>query len=385
MNSKYKSRWKFSAAYCYREWIRWRLRDLIAWDSDPGLTPGCTALIGMCSRFPDVLLSNLVCLNDNAWPGLKEAIIVVDNLAGSLPPDLERSVAAACTNFGVRFLYYDDRQFRAAEKIRLPYVYCWLSWCIGLAKCRTADVLMHDYDALILSNLLEHRYGRFVEARQKMQGLAHPHANGVVREDGLASTTEAFADVAWLRSFPPIRLFNKVRSHEGRLIDYDITLDIQHHETKPGERGMIPMPLEDLVHPSQMVHQYTMFRRRPGDPLPCFSIPMIPFYEYISVGIAAIARAIDQIRNRTSRCFPFLGEDLLVNFERLDARQVDWCLKQMVQCCVSRGIEPFPELHVYGLELYQLAGTSGSSAWVGNFSEEQRAWIEKSRLLTHVV
>jgi hypothetical protein len=384
MNSKYSSYFRFICAYIYREWIRARLRALITWEPGSGLAPGCTALIGMCSRFPDVLLSNLICLNENAWPALKEAIIVVDNLEGSLPAELERKVAAACTNFEVSFVYYDDRQFRTAEKIRLPYVYSWLSWSIGLARCRTARVLLHDYDALILSNLLERRYLRFVEAGNKIQGLAFAHANGVVREDRLASTTDAFADVAWLRSFPPIRLFNKVRRHAGRLIDYDTILDIQHNDTAASERDMVPMPLEDLVHPSQMVCQYTMFRRYPGNPLPCFSIPLIPYFESISFGNAALSRAIDQIRMRTSKSFSFLGENLLVNFEKLDAAQVDWCLKQMVQCCISRKIEPFPELYYYGIELYRLVNSPDGSQWVGDFTDLQRAWIDGSRALYHV-
>ena len=70
-------------------------------------------------------------------------------------------------------------------------------------------------------------------------------------------------------SFRPIRLFNKVKSHAGRFVDYDIILDIQHNETTDSERGIVPMPPEDFVHPSQMVHQYTMFRRFPwrGTPL----------------------------------------------------------------------------------------------------------------------
>jgi hypothetical protein len=207
---------------------------------------------------------------------------------------------------------------------------------------------------------LEHRYGRFVEAKLKIQGIAFANTNRVVREDRLASTFDAFVDVAWLRSFPPIRLLNKVKSHAGRLIDYDMTLDIQHNEITDSERDMVPMPLEDFVHPSQMVHQYTMFRRHPAKALPCFSVPLIPFYDYISMGNAALTRAIAQIRSRTSKCFPFLGEGLLIEFERLDVAQVDWCLKQIVQCCVGRKIEPFPELYQYGLELYHLVESPDS-------------------------
>ena len=92
--------------------------------------------------------------------------------------------------------------------------------------------------------------------------------NGVKEDDRLATTFEAFADAAWLRSQRPIDLFNKVRAVNGRSIDFDITLESQHRLLKPEERTILPMRQDQLVHPSQMIHQYTMFRHSPGKALP---------------------------------------------------------------------------------------------------------------------
>jgi hypothetical protein len=358
--------------------MRFRLQQLISWEDAPALEPGCTALVGMCSRFPDVLLANLTCLNDNAWPELKEVLVVVDNVKGSLPEELEERSVAACTNFAVRIVYYNDVQFKTAERLCHPFVFSWLSWCVGLANCRTVHALLHDYDALVMSDLLAHRYRMFVESGQIIQGLRYLCGPGLLKEDRLVCTTDAFVDVAWMRSFPPIRHFNKTKTYEGRLINYDTTLEVQHNELAFSQRGIVPMTYEDLTHPSQMVCQFTAFRRFPGRALPCFSIPLIPFYEYLSVGTLALSRAISQLRARTSRCFPFLAEGLRVNFQQLSVANVDWCLKQMVQACLGRRIEPFAELFVYGCELYRLVDCPADCAWVGDYSPDQRSWINEA-------
>jgi hypothetical protein len=368
-------------AYVYREWLRRKVAGLVSWRQPQELKPGCTALIGMCSGLPDVLRANLMCLNDHSWPDLTEVIVVVDNREGRLPPEIEEEAASVCTRLRLRVLYYSESQYRTAERIRLPYLFSWLSWCIGLSECMTQHILFHDYDALIMSNALEQRYRAFVESGVKIQGIRHYNGNGVIPEDRLATTFEAFADHAWLRSFPPVRLFNKLRSRDGRFIDYDTTLDIQHNDIAESERSTVPMSQEDLVHPSQMIHQYTMFRRNPGKPLPCFSIPMIPFFEYLSGGELALMRALQQIRGRTSRRFQFLGSKLLVNFDTLQVASVDWCLKQMLQACIAREIEPFRALYDYGLELYRLADCPDDLIWARNFTDPQRRWIDRSRSL----
>ena len=137
----------------------------------------------------------------------------------------------------------------------------------------------------------------------------------------------------------------------------------------------------DLMHPSQMVHQYTMFRRQPGDRLPCASIPMIPFFEALHAGPAPLERSLRQIRGRQpgSKTFAFLLDNLLVNFGQLTTEQVDWALKQMVQACLCRDSPPNPVLYAYGEELYVLADTPAEGVWRGDFTPEQRRWIEQSR------
>ncbi len=287
---------------------------------------------------------------------------------------------AICTRFDLRIFYYNEAQSRLAEQIRLPYIFSWLSWCIALGHCRTRHAMLHDYDCLIVSDILERRYREFCASGVKVQGVRWYQGNGVLEEDQLATTFEAILDVDWVRSYPPIRLMNELKIRQGRSIDYDTLLDLQHNDLTPAQRQRFPMTLDDFVHPSQMVHQYTMFRRNPGQALPCFSIPMIPFFEYIAVGESRLDRAVAQIRNRRehSKTFPFLADNLLINFSLLDTGMVDWCLKQMVQGCIKLEIEPFSGLYEYGTELYQLVETPDPLVWKGDFNPEQRSWIERS-------
>lgn len=383
LTGKYNNVLAYELARVRRASIRRRIRNLVAWDPTPksSLEPGCTALVGMSSLMPDVLLGNLTCLNDNAWPDLKEVCVVVDSTRGCLPDGYEQSVASTCNRFRVRFCYYNDEQARVSRAIRLPYVYCWLSWCIGIASCQTRTILLHDYDALILNDALARRHASFVASGSVVQGIQwyNVPANGIDHGDCLATTFEAFVDTAWVRSFPPIRLFNVIKRRGKRSLDYDILLDVQHNEIPAEQRSIEPMSQDDLVHPSQMVHQFTMFQRHPGGELPSFSIPMIPFFESLTVGPPAIERAVDQIKNRSSLSFPFLRGDLQINFSKLKAADVDWCLKQMVQASVRRKLPPSRELYRYGQALHEMIGTPPEQIWLGDFTDEPRVWINQSR------
>jgi hypothetical protein len=231
MEGKYRSWPQLLAAWGYRQWIRTRIARAIRWSPSGADEPGCTALIGMCHRLPDVLLGNLRCLDAASWPELREAIVVVDSVKGCLPPGLEDAARKLCTRFEVKFLYYDEAQARLTERLRLPYVFSWLSWSIALSHCRTRTALLHDYDALVLDESLARRYRSFAASGAAMQGIAWYSLNGVVPADHLATTFEAFLDVPWVRGFPPLAMFNQVGLREGRSRDYDTLLELQHLHT----------------------------------------------------------------------------------------------------------------------------------------------------------
>lgn len=383
-DNKYKNYLHFCIAKIWRILLRFRLSHLVDWSPVERLENGCTIIIGICSKLPSVLTANLICLSKSNWEDVKEILVAVDGERGVLPRGFEEETIANFSNFNLKFLYYSPMQARIANQIGLPFIYSWLSWCICLSQVQTKTVLIHDYDALVIGNSLKQRYLAFTKSSLKIQGIEWYEGNGIVKEDGLAKTFEAFVDVAWVRHFPPILLFNQVAAHKGRWVDYDTLLDLQANYTNDSERDIIPMDLDELVHPSQMIHQYTMFKKYPGQALPCFSIIMIPFFNFLGGDSQAIERASQAIREGNIFAINLLGDDTIINLSRLTIAHVDWMLKLMLQVLVYLNIKPFKQFIEYGTELYQVCQTQSDQIWVGDFLPQQRQWIEAANQLTNL-
>lgn len=382
MEGKYRNWGAFMKAYAVREGVRARLRSAVTWSELSSPTEGCTAIIGMCHRLPNVLLGNLRCLLGNRWPELKEVIVVVDGERSSLPQQLEDQAIALGNQVPVRMQYYTAHQAKLADALNLPYVYAWLSWSIGLSQCRTRHALLQDYDALVFGDALAKRYAAFAESKVSMQGISWYTGNGVLAEDKLATTFEAFLDVPWVRSRHPLAAFHKVRYRDGRSFDYDTLLDLQHNGTPVHMRAAMPMDEENLVHPSQMIHQYTMFRRYPGKELPCYSIPMIPFFEFLSGDSTAIQRVVARLQSNKDPVVDLIGDGTRINTRVLTVAQVDWALKQMLRACLKSDIQPFGALYRYGELLYERAAADAQAVWKGDFTPLQRQWIESARSMS---
>jgi hypothetical protein len=160
----------------------------------------------------------------------------------------------------------------------------------------------------------------------------------------------------------------------GRSIDFDITLYLQRL-LSPEQRMMAPMKLEELAHPSQMIHQYTMFRRSPAAPLPSFAMPMIPFFGYLSGRSEAIEHAIRELTAGKRDDLNLIGDGTRVNLSRLEVADVDWSLKQMVQVCLAISLAPDRKIYLYGQALYRIVGACPGDIWRGDFTHQQRIWI----------
>jgi hypothetical protein len=380
VRGKYTNVPRYLAAYANRELLRLRLRHTVRWDALSRPEPGCTAIIGMCHRLPGVLLSNLRCLLAAAWPDLSRIIIVVDGAKGSIPGELEaRARALATDKISIDVYYYSEAQAKQSEELRLPYVFSWLSWSIALSHCRTKYALIQDYDALVFGDALARRYDAFVASGAAIQGIKWYEGNGIAPSDELATTFEAFVDVTWLRERHPLAGFHKIGLREGVSRDYDTLLHLQHTATPRDRRAAMPMPEESLVHPSQMIHQYTMFRRAPGAVQPCSAMPMIPLFEHLSGDDEAIDLAVQRLEQAQGKVLDLFGDGTMINLTRLDVPQVDWALKQMVRAYINQNVAPFASLYRYGVELYRKIGAPEDKIWVGDFTEPQRAWIEASR------
>ena len=378
MKGKHRNRLVHAFAAIARDRLRARIASSMNWSALVTPQEGCTAIVGVCSRLPRVLIANLKCLANVKWPALKRVLLVVDCERQGFPPEIEQETLSRYAELKPEFFYYSAEQSALAETLKLPFVYSWLSWCIALRHTVTSTVLFHDYDALLLTQAIADRYETFTHSNAKIQGISWYQANGLEKNDRLATTFEAFISTAWLRSFPPVELFNKLRVVDNRSIDFDTTLDLQHRKLRPHERTIAPMSQQDLVHPSQMIHQFTMFRRHPGAPLPCFSIPMIPFFNYVGGDQQAIVRATEALKFGQREKAVLLSDTTQINFALLDVKQVDWALKQIVQTCVSQDLKPNKAIYAYGEELYRTVKAKPELVWRGDFTGAQRAWINQA-------
>jgi hypothetical protein len=378
MQGKHSSILKHTAAWLYRERVRHQLASLVAWKPLTGPEPGCTAIIGMCSRLPRVLGANLRCLVAARWPELRRIVIAVDSTREEFPLD-EQELMSTYPGIEIKVVHYSSRQSRYADGIKLPFVYSWMSWSIALAEVTTRDVLIHDYDALVFGQTLHRRYEEFVCSGAMMQGVSWYAGNGLQPEDRLSTTFEAFAKASWLRNLPPVSLFNKIGIKDGRSIDYDTTLHIQDRLLEPEQRTCMPMNLDELVHPSQMIHQYTMFRKFPRRPLPSFSMPMLPLFAVLSGKLDAFDEAARSLRTAARDSVDLAGDGTLMNLQQLGAPQVNWTLKQMVQAMLLLELPANPAMANYGDALYDHVGAE-SEQRLGDFTPRQADWLRMSRV-----
>jgi len=378
VNGKYQSKAAFWFARAQRECLRTLLRGLVRWPMRSELEPGCTAIIGMCSRLPEVIEANVACLHAVRWPELRRVVIAVDGKRGCLAPGLEARVQTLLGDLPCEFVYYTPLQSRIAELVALPYVYAWLSWAIAIGRVETESLLIHDYDALLLTDSVAACYREFRTNGAVMQGVRWYKNNGIEDSDRLAATFEAFVDLRWLRRFAPIRMFHQVGSLGGRFVDFDILLELQANAARPDQRTVVPLQESDLTHPSQMIHQYTMFRREPAGRLPCYSIPMIPFFAWLGGNKGALESATALLRPEASHDVRLLGDGVRVNLALLRAEHVDWLLKQMLQACVSLRVLPARDLLEYGEALYGVAGVPAHERWRNHFLADQLAWVARA-------
>jgi len=376
MQGKHSSIIKHGAAWLYRERVRHQLSSLVSWSPLTEPASGCTAIIGMCSRLPQVLGANLRCLVAARWPELQRIVIAVDATREAFPL-AEADLLAMAPGLEIKVVHYSEEQSRYAENVKLPFVYSWMSWSIALAEVRTRDVLIHDYDALVFGDTLRSRYMEFLRSGATIQGVSWYAVNGLAAEDRLVTTFEAFVQTSWLRSLPPVSLFNKIGIKDGRSIDYDTTLHIQDRLLRPEQRTCMPMNLDELVHPSQMIHQYTMFRKFPGQPLPSFSMPMLPLFATLSGNVDAFDKAILSLGSALRDAVDLAGDGTHMNLQQLGIPQVAWTLKQMIQAAMMLGMPPNPALMNYGKALYDHVGAPQDQRQ-GDFTEPQREWIRLS-------
>ena len=323
MRGKYTSPARYAAAKVSRAMLRAAIRPLISWKPMTSPRDGYTVVVACNSRLTPMLGVNLRLLAAQTPDRLRELILVFDSVRTPAHEDLERRVAAEHPHLPVRYIYYTPVQQRVTRTINWGWVYSWLSWCTGLSAATTRHVILHDFDALLIRrDILEERYAEILRRGHEYVGVRFYEGNGVVADDGLVTTFELILDAAFVRAnFRPIDIFNHIAMHRGRSVDFDTFL---YAESRRGTASVSEVHEEDMVHPSQMICQFTDQQRLPA--LETNILLLVPYFIYASGDPGPLREQHRALAGRRGRVVEFFGRSL--DLSRLSLVHAQWLTKQ---------------------------------------------------------
>lgn len=313
-----------------REGLRAIIKPLVTWEPMRAPREGYSVLIGCHRELGDLLLATLRSLSRQRATHCREVILSFDGLASELGASFEEKAREMAGSLPLRFLYCTPKDLRIARRIDWGPVYAWMNWSRGLAACTTRHALLHDLDALLIDpEVFESRYAAILDRSVEYLGIAYHGGGGTVPEDRLARTFELMLDAAFVRAHhQPLDVFNKmwtIRDARGgvRRVEFDTFLYCQHTR---GRRDALPMGEEQMVHPSNMIGQYTDFRnKRPRIP-PNTNLPMIPYYELVGGNPTNVREVVRQLRASKSGVVTLWGWEL--HIERTSQSHRAWMRKQ---------------------------------------------------------
>jgi len=283
------------------------LRTLLSWEPLAKPATGYTVVIACMLTLPEVVLANLSALERCEFAEAREIILVFDCELRSVPEDVKNAVARVAKRVPTRILGYSPRQLRAARKIDWGWVYAWLSWCIGISAASTRRVQLHDLDALVLdSKLFDHVHAHAEREKLHFLGIRYYEGNGVTGAMKLPMTFELSLDAVWLRAtFHPFDLFNKLRIVDGRVIDFDTMLWV---EWQSPARNVLPTSETQILHPSQMICNYTDLRCGRAISRERHNLLMLPWFLHLGGNSGPLGVAAEQLKVPGTETVSVLGQ-----------------------------------------------------------------------------
>jgi hypothetical protein len=238
--------------------MRLLLRDLVSWEPLRDAEPGYTVVIACMGALAPLAVANMRLAMRQVKTRMHELILVFDCPVADIPEIVHEGCAEFSGSTRIQILGYSDWQHFVARKINWGWVYSWLSWSLAIARSRTRALVIHDLDALpIHERLFESLYDNWLEEGAEFCGISRYRGNGVTEQMNLARTPELVVDAHYLRErFRPIDLFNKLSLVDGRVVDFDTLLYVQ---TKAGRCAVRAIDEANLIHPSQVICNYTDF------------------------------------------------------------------------------------------------------------------------------
>jgi hypothetical protein len=340
-----------------REIMRAILCGAVHWSPQKNPLEGYTLIIGCNARLLPLAAANLALLDRQHRNNLHEIILVIDS---PWTEALEQQVKTAIKPYQhlpLRVLYYTNAQGRRAKLSRTAWAYSWMSWSLGIAASQTRYVMLHDLDAMLIEpSILEHRYDTIRQRGDQYLGHRFYQAMGLYESDRVAATYELMFDAAYVRQhFKPIDLFNHVTVTEGRYIHYDTFLWAQHQH---GSASILPIPEDDMVHPSQMICQFTELVDHGRQPARQPNLPMLPYFYYLGGEPQWLADWTRRLAETERPSLPLVGREL--DLTPMTAAHAAWLRKQAYRLETTLVGQPRPEVVAYFDALERCVGALAS-------------------------
>jgi hypothetical protein len=341
---KYTSELRYWTVKLRRLVIRRLIRNLTSWGRLQSPKDGYTIVVGCNAPLVRMISCNLRFLARQDLSNVDKIFLVVDRPRDQLVEDVEPVMRERFPSLPLEFLYYGKRQRTVCRLIAWPWVQSWLSWSIGIGQVRTKYALLHDFDAMLLRpDILEERYRSIRQRNHQYVGVRFYGGNGVAHDDGLAATFELVFDAQYVRNtFKPLDLFNHVTRFRGRRVDFDTFL---HAQSLAGTASTLPIPEEDMVHPSQLICQFEDFRGGRREIPPSNNLLLVPYFLYAGDEPQLLRDLTVELERDQGRAIQFFGRPL--DISTLDPDHLRWIAKQALRLEKASVGEPRDEVRRY--------------------------------------
>lgn len=293
--------------------INTMIRNLVSWQSETSVSDGYTVVIACMKDLAPVAVANLRLCAASHDSRMREIILVFDCPVEQIP-QLVKDTRNQCSGSAlISLVGYNKRQYSVAKRIHWGWVYSWLSWCLAIRHVQTRAVIIHDLDAIPLSeDLFRKIYDNWLAAGAEFCGIRRYEGNGVCGEMELVATFELAIDTEYIRStYSPYDLFNKLRVVDNRIVDFDTMLFAQWCSPR---RALREIDESQLVHPSQLICQYTefvagrtIFRKRRH------ALPVLLYFMYLGGDPEPMLAATAYLRCVTSTQIPAFGRQVCID------------------------------------------------------------------------
>ncbi len=362
MTTKYATALQFHWARAYRALIRLAISGLVRWRDVPRDLDRYTIVLGCHSGLGEMLPGNLACLARQDLSHLAETLLVFDSPGGPRLQKIQREIAGQFPALRCRVLLYSPLQRWVTRGIGWAWVNCWLSWCLGISASRTRWVMLHDFDAMLVdSQFIEKRFRAVRDQPCEFLGIRYYDnpSTGLHPADELVGTIELLLDAGFMtRTFRPIDIFNHVTAFAGRRVEFDTFLWAQ---SRAGRKQVIPVELDDLVHPSQMICHYAYLLQHDRRlPLDGNSLMLIPYFMSVGGHPELMRTLTEQMAaaaadGRAHDTVSLHGRSLDLAPLRMD--HLDWLVKQArhLEVAMFRAVRPEVARYLDALQSFVVA------------------------------